>query len=74
MDIPITEPVPAVRPEIPNLTGPSRARLEDARANDLALRQGGTLDSSYRAADGTKFSIVTEADRSVTTILLPDDR
>jgi hypothetical protein len=31
------------------------------------------LLSVYRAASGTRFWIITEADRSVTTILLPED-
>ena len=46
---------------------------EDAAQNDAALcRGGGRLFSSYR--DGLcRFWIITEADRSVTTILLPLD-
>ena len=46
---------------------------EDKAANNRALRDGGRLFSAYHAPDGTKFWIVTEADRSATTILLPDD-
>jgi hypothetical protein len=46
---------------------------EDALANDRALLGGGRLVSAYRSPDGTKFWIITEADRSVTTILLPED-
>ena len=46
---------------------------EDKAANNLALRDGGRLFSAYHAPDGTKFWIITEADRSATTILLPDD-
>ena len=45
----------------------------DARANDRALEQGGAISSAYRAADGTEFWVITEADRSVTTVLLPED-
>ena len=45
----------------------------DKAENELSLREGFRLLSSYRATDGTKFWIITEADRSVTTILLPDD-
>jgi hypothetical protein len=45
---------------------------EDAMANDEALHQGGRLLSAY--GDGQyRFWIITEADRSVTTILLPED-
>jgi hypothetical protein len=46
---------------------------EDASQNDAALcRGGGRLFSSY--SDGpSRFWIITEADRSVTTILLPLD-
>ena len=46
---------------------------EDRTANNQALRDGGRLLSVYRDSSGTKFYIVTEADRSVTTILLPED-
>jgi hypothetical protein len=45
----------------------------DQAENELSLKEGFRLLSSYRASDGTKFWIITEADRSVTTILLPDD-
>jgi hypothetical protein len=45
----------------------------DAKLNDLALRDGLRLFSVYHAADGTKFWVITEADRSATTILLPED-
>lgn len=45
----------------------------DRKENDRALRNGERLLSSYRAKNGTKFWIITEADRSVTTILLPED-
>ena len=46
---------------------------EDAQANDDALRGGERLLSAYRLPDGTKIWIVTEADRSSTCILLPED-
>lgn len=46
---------------------------EDKKANDEALAHGGRLLSSYQARNGTRFWIITEADRSVTTILLPED-
>ena len=46
---------------------------QDAQANDDALRDGCRLLSAYRDRHGVKFWIITEADRSVTTILLPED-
>jgi hypothetical protein len=46
---------------------------EDKNANDRALSCGGRMLSAYFASDGTKFWIITEADRSVTTVLLPED-
>jgi hypothetical protein len=46
---------------------------EDQKANDLALITGERLLSAYRTSTGTKLWIITEADRSATTILLPED-
>ncbi len=46
---------------------------EDRRANDLAVQNGERLLSVYRSEAGIKFWIITEADRSATTILLPED-
>lgn len=46
---------------------------EDAAANEEALRHGERLLSVYYTATGVKFWIITEADRSATTVLLPDD-
>jgi len=46
---------------------------EDRTSNDRALKSGGRLFSAYHAENGTKFWIITEADRSVTTVLLPQD-
>jgi hypothetical protein len=42
-------------------------------ANERALIEGTRLWSIYRAANGTKFWLITEADRSATTVLLPED-
>lgn len=47
--------------------------VEDLQANDAALKSGGRLVSSYRTESGTKFWIITEADRSATTVLLPEE-
>lgn len=46
--------------------------MQDARYNDDALVRGGRLLSAY-GQDGRRFWIITEADRSATTILLPED-
>ncbi len=46
---------------------------EDRQANDQALIKGGRLFSAYHSASGTKVWIITEADRSATTILLPSE-
>lgn len=45
----------------------------DKAANNRALRDGDRLLSVYHAPDGVKFWIITEADRSATTVLLPDE-
>ncbi|MCW5560220.1 MAG: hypothetical protein KIT22_20570 [Verrucomicrobiae bacterium] len=45
---------------------------EDAIANDQSLHEGGRLLSAYGDGD-YRFWIITEAERSVTTILLPED-
>jgi len=45
---------------------------EDRAANDRALREGTRVLSSYRAG-GVKFWVITEADRSATTVLLPSE-
>lgn len=41
--------------------------------NDRSLKDGFRLLSAYRSIAGIRFWIITEADRSVTTILLPED-
>ena len=46
---------------------------EDVNANECALRFGGRLFSSYDSSQNVKFWIITEADRSATTVLLPED-
>ena len=47
---------------------------DDNRAtNDRALAQGERIVSAYNAMNGTRFWLITEADRSATTILLPED-
>jgi hypothetical protein len=46
---------------------------EDATANDAAVKNGNRILSSYVMPNGDKIWVITESDRSVTTILLPDD-
>ena len=46
---------------------------EDAQENELSLTQGFRLLSAYNLSDGTRLWIITEADRSVTTLLLPSE-
>jgi len=46
---------------------------EDWEANEQALVDGTRLLSVYRSESGAKFWIITEADRSITTILMPED-
>ncbi len=46
---------------------------EDAQANTEAIEQDLQILSSYRTTCGVKLWIITEHDRSVTTILLPEE-
>jgi hypothetical protein len=46
---------------------------EDKAANEAALQSGGRLFSAYHLSTGVKIWIITEADRSATTLLLPDE-
>ena len=47
---------------------------EDVQENERALTHGARLFSAYRSEDGkTRFYVITEADRSVTTVLLPEE-
>jgi hypothetical protein len=46
---------------------------EDRDANLQALLDGSRLLSAYRTSQGTKLWVITEADRSLTTILLPEE-
>jgi hypothetical protein len=44
---------------------------EDLEENDFSVRNGHRILSQYKAKNGEKFWIITEADRSATTVLLP---
>jgi hypothetical protein len=46
---------------------------EDKTENETALRHGYRLFSSYQITETLKIWVITEADRSVTTLLLPED-
>ena len=45
----------------------------DRQENERALREGSRLFSVYRTEASVKFYIITEHDRSVTTVLLPEE-
>ncbi len=47
---------------------------QDREENDQALAKGRRLLSVYHTADGTKFWIITESDRSVTNVFLREIR
>ena len=46
---------------------------EDRKQNDYAAENAERVHSAYLAPDGTKFWIITEWDRSCTTVLLPEE-
>jgi hypothetical protein len=46
---------------------------EDSRENERSLRVGSRLLSSYKTRTAEKLWIITEWDRSVTTLLLPEE-
>jgi hypothetical protein len=46
---------------------------DDRKENELSVEQGFRVLSAYRTSRGQKIWLVTEADRSATTILLPSE-
>lgn len=46
---------------------------EDRAENEVSLKRHSRLFSIYHDSNGTKFWIITEGDRSRTTVLLPED-
>ena len=46
---------------------------DDKELNDLAVHQGDRILSAYKTGKNVKIWIITEWDRSVTTILLPEE-
>ena len=46
---------------------------EDKQSNAEALKEQGRLMSAYLLRTGEKIWVITEWDRSITTVLLPED-
>lgn len=46
---------------------------EDKKSNQEALEHGFRIFSAYHLSSGEKIWIITEADRSITTVLLPEE-
>ena len=46
---------------------------EDAKQNDYAVTHGSRVFSAYKLDTGEKVWVITEADRSSTCVLLPED-
>jgi len=46
---------------------------EDYQENELSAERGFRLLSVYRTAKGVQLWVITEADRSATTLLLPEE-
>ena len=46
---------------------------EDAKENEFSLTRHLRLMSAYTLSTGVKIWIITESDRSITTVLLPED-
>ena len=46
---------------------------EDASENDFSVKAGFRIFTVYRTRNGEKLWVITEADRSVTTLLLPSE-
>jgi hypothetical protein len=46
---------------------------EDRLENERSVSDGCRILSAYHLRDGTKIWVITEADRSATTILLPEE-
>ena len=62
----------------PRVGGPGQIAVmkvvkADAEENELSLKEGFRLLSVYHDRNRVKFWIISEADRSSTTILLPED-
>jgi hypothetical protein len=65
------EPLPYIKRHVSGDWG--EVDDEDKALNDESVKTGNRLLSAYKLSDGTKIWIITEADRSATTILLPEE-
>ena len=45
----------------------------DRHANELSLQSGARIFTAFDLQDQTRIWVITEADRSATTLLLPED-
>lgn len=45
----------------------------DKRENELSIKHGFRILSAYRTVRDVRLWVITEADRSVTTVLLPEE-
>jgi hypothetical protein len=52
---------------------PGSLGADDQLQNVRAVREGTRVFSAYELVDGTRIWIITKADRSMTTILLPEE-
>jgi hypothetical protein len=46
---------------------------EDKRENEFSVENGFRILSAYRTRNNTRIWVITEADRSATTLLLPEE-
>jgi hypothetical protein len=46
---------------------------DGAKENEISLQRGSRVLSSYTTSAGDKFWVITEADRSATTLLFPEE-
>lgn len=69
--VPVTEQLAALRRHLQGDWG--EVSPDDWQANEESLVNGARLLSVYFASNGEKFWIITEADRSSTTMLLPSE-
>lgn len=46
---------------------------EDRQSNEAAIKHGGRILSAYTTAKGVRIWVITEADRSSTCVMLPED-
>lgn len=57
-----------------HLTGDWREMDEhDRKENELSVKEGFRILSGYTLSNGTKIWVITEANRAVTTFLLPEE-